>query len=110
MAPADGPALATLYENSPDTGRVTFNARFNIDAYQAMIALRGDVVGVVAETASFDGLVGASLVNFGQCYFEDHVRPSALLSSLTVHPAYRRRGIASRLAEWRVHHALALRR
>ncbi len=54
---------------------------------------------------SFDGLVGAGFVDFGHCNFEGELRDYASLSGVVVHPHFRRRGIASRLAQWRVEYA-----
>jgi GNAT superfamily N-acetyltransferase len=41
-------------------------------------------------------------MSFAQCWFEGAIRPSAYLYSLSVHPGYRRRGLASRLTAWLV--------
>jgi GNAT superfamily N-acetyltransferase len=65
------------------------------------MSLHRDTVGVVAETPGVDGFVGSGLIRFGQCQWEGEVRPSALLNTLVVHPDYRRRGLASKLAKWR---------
>lgn len=101
----DGPAYAKLVAESPDTGRVSTAVHFEIDAYQALTGLHMDVVGVVAEAPGYDGLAGGGLLRFGQCQFEGHLRPYALLNTLVVHPGFRRRGLASKLAQWRVDYA-----
>jgi GNAT superfamily N-acetyltransferase len=67
------------------------------------MALHPGATGVVAQ--ALDRLVGIGLVTFGECWFEGELRPFAYLSSLSVHPEYRRRGIASQIADWRVHRA-----
>jgi GNAT superfamily N-acetyltransferase len=102
LGPQDGPAYAAVLSASPDTGSIGSAVRFEIDPYQALMALQRDTVGVVAETPGQDGFVGSGLIRFGQCQWEGEVRPSALLNTLVVHPDYRRQGVASRLAKWRV--------
>jgi GNAT superfamily N-acetyltransferase len=106
MAPEDGPGLARLSEQSPDTGEISFTACYHVDAVQTLKALWPDSAGVVAEPTDSPGtLVGMGLVSFGRCRFEGEERPYALLSSLKVHPQYRRQGVAARLATWRIEEA-----
>jgi len=102
LSPKDGQALGRLMDNSPDTGRISTAVHFEIDALQALKATQGNSVGVVAESLDHDGLIGACLARFGQCQFEGCLRPHALLNSLVVHPAFRRRGVASALVKWLV--------
>jgi hypothetical protein len=101
LGPQDGPAYAAVLAASPDTGRIATAARFEIDAYQALMSIHKDTAGVVAETPGYDGFVGSGLVRFDQCQWEGEVRPSALLNALVVHPHFRRRGLACQLARWR---------
>jgi GNAT superfamily N-acetyltransferase len=100
----DGPAIDRLGRETPDTGAVAFHSEFERDAYEALMALHPSTIGVVAE-APDKRIVGMGLVTFGICQFEGELRPSAYLSSLGVHPEYRRRGIATRIAAWRVNEA-----
>ena len=97
MVSTDGPALSALGEQTPETGAVSMHSRFERDPYETLLALRPGTIGVVAETADHPGLVGLCLMSFGRCWFEGAIRPSAYLYSLSVHPDYRRRGLASRL-------------
>ena len=93
LVPTDGPAIDRLGRDTPDTGAVAFHSEFQHDAYETLMALRPETVGVVAE-APDKRIVGMGLVTFGNCQFEGELRPSAYLNSLGVHPDYRRRGIA----------------
>jgi ribosomal protein S18 acetylase RimI-like enzyme len=102
MVHADGQALVALGEQTPETGMVSIHSRFERDAYDTLLALRPGTIGVVAETADHPGLVGLCSKTFAQCWFEGAIRPSAYLYSLSVHPGYRRRGLASRLTAWLV--------
>jgi len=103
LDPGDGPAIAQLSRETPDTGAVRFYNQFHHDAYRILMALHPGAVGVVAQAS--DRLVGLGLVTFGECWFEGEVRPFAYLSTLSVHPEYRRRGIAAQIADWRVQRA-----
>jgi GNAT superfamily N-acetyltransferase len=102
MVPSDGPALAALGEQTPETGMVSMHSRFEFDPYETLLALRPGTIGVVAETSDHAGLVGMCLIDFGECWFEGTIRPSAYVYSLSVHPDYRRRGLGSRLTIWLV--------
>ena len=105
IVPSDGPALAALGEQTPETGMVSMHSRFEFDPYETLLALRPGTIGVVAETTNQPGLVGMCLLAFGECWFEGLIRPSAYLYSLSVHPDYRRRGLGSRLTTWLVNAA-----
>ena len=104
MEPTDGPAIDRLGRETPDTGAVAFFSEFQQDVYETIVALRPGTVGVVAE-APDKRLVGMGLVSFGTCQFEGELRPSAYFNSLSVHPEYRRRGIAARIGAWRFNEA-----
>ena len=107
LTPADGPAIAALGEQSPETGAVAFHSEFHYDPYTALLALRPSTIGVAAEAPDHDGLVGLGLVSFGECCYEGALRPYAYFYSLSVHPAYRRRGLATIVVAATVAHALA---
>jgi len=85
----DGLAHAAVIAASPDTGTIGSAIRFEIGAYQALMSLHKDTVGVVTETPGYDGFVGIGLICFGQCQWEGEVRSSALLNMLMAHPDYR---------------------
>ena len=101
LAPGDGPALARLFDASPDTGVVRFRPVFRIDPYQAM-TYDGDEVGVVAERPGIDGLAGLGMIRFGEAVVRGTRRPYALLHSLVVHPDARRQGLARAIIAWRL--------
>ncbi|MAU00641.1 MAG: hypothetical protein CL608_26145 [Anaerolineaceae bacterium] len=100
LQPNDGPELIQLFESSPDNGRFAINARYQIDPYQAIHALHSDTIGIAAEIQG--SLVGLGLVEFGDCCVRGERRPYASLHSLLVHPSYRNKGIAKRLAQERI--------
>ena len=105
LTPADSDAYGTLITNSPDTGAVRAALHFKIDPYTAVMSAHPNSIGVVAETSGYDGFIGSGLLRFGQCQWQDAVRPYALLNTLVVHPDFRRRGVASQLAKWREEYA-----
>jgi GNAT superfamily N-acetyltransferase len=105
LCPQDSRALGKLMDDSPDTGRIGTASHFEIDAFEALRAMQGDFVGVVAESPDYDGLVGACLARFGQCQFEGRLQPYALLNSLVVHPGFRGQGVGSALVGWLVNHS-----
>lgn len=102
MTPQDVPALDRLAADSPDTGLLTFSGHFEVGAYRDYLAIEKSNVGVVAEAAGNDGLVGTGQIRLGECQFEGTLRPYGYLNSLMVHPDYRRNGIANQIAQWRV--------
>ena len=98
--------MAALGEQTPDTGAVAFHSRFEHDPYDVLLALRPGTIGVVADAPDGNGLAGVGLLCFGECLYEGEQRPLAYLYSLQVHPRYRRQGLASAIAAWRVAAAL----
>lgn len=98
--------MAALGEQTPDTGAVAFHSRFEHDPYEVLLALRPGTIGVVADAPDGEGLAGVGLMCFGECLYEGEQRPLAYLYSLHVHPRYRRQGLASAIAAWRVAAAL----
>ena len=102
LGATDGPAIAELGEQTPDTGAVAFHSRFLHDPIACLLALRPTTVGVVAEAPDGDGIAGFGLMSFGEFQYAGAVRPYAYLYSLSVHPRYRRQGLASQIGSWRV--------
>lgn len=102
LLPGDGPAMERLERQTPDTGALGFYTEYHHDLYETRMALQPRLMGAVAEAPNYDGLVGMALVTFGECMVEDEQRPYAYLTGLSVHPDFRRRGIATALATWRL--------
>ena len=105
ITPLDGEAFAALLARSADAGAFQVSSRFRIPAWDALRALHGEFDGVVAEESGTPGLVGCGLVRYVRAHFEGALRDIALLNTLVVDPAHRRKGVAGALAEWRVEHA-----
>jgi L-amino acid N-acyltransferase YncA len=107
MEPGDGPAIGQLSAQTPDTGMVSFASQYHYDPYATLMALHPHTRGVVAQAHHQQGIVGLGLVSFGECRFEQQQRRFGYLNTLNVHPAFRRRGIAKALANWRFEKAQA---
>jgi len=109
LAPDDGPAIARLFDASPDTGMIRFRPTFQVDPYVAL-TYDGKQAGVVVErdgTAGPPGVVGLGLVELGDVVLRGRPSRYALLHSLVVHPDVRRRGIARVIVDWRLARARA---
>ncbi len=100
MEPRDAPAIAALDRESPDTGAVAFSTKYLVDPFAALSALHPGSVGVVAEASDQPGIVGMGAMSLGRCRYEGALRGYAYLFAITVHPAHRRRGIASSIYSW----------
>lgn len=99
--PGDSDALASLAASAADGGRVTFAARHHVPVVQATRLRRQSSRCVLA--VNEDGaVVGAAWVSLGRGRVGSEPHPVALLSSLAVHPQWRRRGIAAELTGWRL--------
>jgi GNAT superfamily N-acetyltransferase len=108
VTPDDGAKIAALGEETPDTGAVAFHNVFHYDPYASIMALHHDATGVVVETPHHEGIIGMGMMSTGQCHFEGALCPFAYLFSLSVHPDYRRLGIATQIVLWRVEKAREL--
>lgn len=100
----DSDALGELLA-SPDTGRIQFAPRYHVDAYEAMVELERDVEGAVAVWQASGAVIGCGFVRYSHIQYEGMLREYAWLHGLRVHRDYRRRGVATRLAQWRVRRA-----
>jgi len=105
MRPSDGAALQRLMGNDPESPGMSLTTRFLVDPYTAWTALKPDLLGVVAEAADTDELVGTATVSFETIQFEGRALRVAHLENLKVHHAYRGQGLGTRLAQWRIERA-----
>ena len=96
----DGPAIAELDRESPDTGAIAFSTVYLEDPFAALITLHPGVVGVVAVEPGEPGIIGMGAMTIGHCQFEGQLRPYSYLFNISVKPAHRRRGIASQMYSW----------
>lgn len=99
----DFEGLAALAEASADTGRIRVALRYLRNPVEAFSALRPELTWVVAEAE--DGLIGCGQMILHEAEVEGELRRCATLGSLMVHPAQRRRGVATALTRWRLDRA-----
>ena len=101
----DGPGITALAAAAADTGAVRVAPHYLHDPLETSRVLRPEAEWAIAENDDDGGIVGAGVVDFGPIEIEGGVYRCGRLNSLMVHPDYRRRGIASALAEWRIERA-----
>lgn len=98
---ADEPALAALEQSAPDSGPVAIRLRPRLGYLDVADRYPG-VTGFVALAPGQLGIVGMVFSSVAPTQFNGTVVPGAYLFSLRVHPAVRRRGVATSL----IRHAL----
>jgi predicted N-acetyltransferase YhbS len=105
MQPSDSPELVKLITTFD--GDMT--TQFEVDAYAAILfGTENHTAGVVVEASGHVGLVGLGTVRFSQVQFNDEILPLAFLDGLKVHPDFRKQGLGSQIASWRVQHAIEM--
>lgn len=102
LQPGDSEALYELFDRSPDTGQFAISPQYQIPLYKALVELGSTTVGVIAEIPNTGEVVGIGLVDIQARRINGVLSPCALLNSLIVHPSYRRQGVATQLAKWRI--------
>lgn len=100
LLPTDGPAIAKLDRESPDTGTVAFSTVYLDDPYAALAALHPGVVGVAAVEPGKPDIIGMGAMTLGRCQLEGELHPYSYLFNISVKPEHRRRGIASQIYSW----------
>jgi GNAT superfamily N-acetyltransferase len=96
----DFESLAALAAASADTGRIRVAVRYLANPVEVTKALRPEVRWVVAEAEG--ELIGSGQVVLHEVEVEGELHPCATLGSLMVHPAHRRKGVATALTGWRL--------
>lgn len=99
MQPGDGPALKRLMENDPVTRSMSSTTHFLVDAYEAWIALKPNLIGMVAEAPGFDGVAAAVTMALDDAQFEGRVLPGAYLENLKVDQAFRGQRLGAQIVE-----------
>ena len=98
--PDDFESLAALAAASADTGQIRVAVRYLANPIEVKEALRPEVRWVVAEAEG--DLIGSAQVVLHEVEAEGELHPCATLGSLMVHPAHRRKGVATALTRWRL--------
>jgi predicted N-acetyltransferase YhbS len=102
LQPSDSPALVKLITEFD--GDMT--TRFLVDAYQAIVGgTETRTIGVVAEKAGVDDLVGMGTIRFSKVSFNGDFLPLAFLDGLKVHKDFRGNGLGHQIAAWRIQRA-----
>lgn len=100
--PADDRALAALEETAPESGQLAVRLHPRLGHLDLARRYPG-TTGFVAQAQGEPGVVGMLFSSVAPTQLNGIVVPGAYLFSLRVHPAVRRRGVATALIE----HALA---
>ena len=99
----DNAGALQLIADSPDTGAITFRPVYKADLSSVYAVRRPRWQAVLAEHSG--KAVGLGVVALEELQIEGALHPAAYFFSLVVHPDYRHRGIARRLAQWRLNYA-----
>ena len=94
--PADEPALAALEQAAPDGGQVAIGLQPRL-GYLDLARRYPGVTGFIAVAPGERGIVGMLFSSVAPTQFNGITVPGAYLFSLRVHPAMRRRGVATAL-------------
>jgi predicted N-acetyltransferase YhbS len=102
MEPTDGPAIDALLREQAQTTAVGMTTHYRHDVYQALLAQHPSLFGVVAEAPGSKDLAGMATAFVQEGTIGGRAYPIAYLENLKVRMDMRRRGLGSRLAEWRI--------
>ncbi|MFD0746467.1 GNAT family N-acetyltransferase [Phytohabitans flavus] len=98
----DYPAIQRIANAAPDSGAVQFNREHHVLGAYGPDGVNDQVLTVVAEATDKPGLLGSAKLSLGECRFAGAWTRYGLLGALAVHPAHRRRGVATALARHRI--------
>jgi GNAT superfamily N-acetyltransferase len=95
-SPSDAPALLALERTSPEGGLFTIAVEPTVDHFH-LAALHPNAQGYVALAPNGETIVGLVFASVAPTQLNGEIVPGLYLSAMRVHPAHRRRGIATAL-------------
>jgi predicted N-acetyltransferase YhbS len=98
VEPGDESEIGVLLSQVPDGGRVAFAPRYRVPVLQT---LSDNLAGFLARSPAGE-VIGTAWIRYGHCRLDGRERTYGLLNTLSVHPAYRRRGVARALTQARL--------
>ncbi len=102
MQPSDSPEIVNL--NTDLGGDLT--TRFLIDPYTAITAgTEYRTIGVVVETAGYEGLVGMGTARLSRVQYNGQMLPLAFLDNLKVRAEFSGQGLGYQIADWSIERA-----
>jgi GNAT superfamily N-acetyltransferase len=101
--PADGPAIAELFNHNPDAGRIAIAAHYHLDPLQLSTILATNTITAVAQDRRSGDILGVGMINLADARQVDgQLHRTAVLNSLIVDPNHRGQGIGKALVNWRM--------
>lgn len=100
MTEHDGADVAALMLKSADSGKFAIAPKYLVNPF-SVEALGNQTIGFVSEHPEH-GIVGVGFIRFRKILLNGVKRNAAYLFGLFVHPAWRKKGIGSQLANTRV--------
>ena len=105
MEPTDGPGIDALMREVAQSTAIALTTQYRHDVYQSLLAQHPTLFGVVATAPDADGLVGVATAFVEEVNAGGRSYPCAHLENLKVRQDFRRQGLGSRLADWRIQEA-----
>ncbi|MCO8278043.1 GNAT family N-acetyltransferase [Actinoplanes sp. TRM 88003] len=97
---SDYTEIQQLADASSDGGKLNFRRERHLPETHSDSGIHDRVLNIIVRDPDSDVMIGAGKMSIGECWFAGEWRPYAFVHSAIVHPSYRRRGIASRLAKF----------